>query len=314
MKRLYEVLGVSPSASDKDIKAAYRRLAKQHHPDLHPGDVAAESKFKDISAAFAILGDPDKRKRYDAGEIDESGQEMPEREFYRQHAGGPGGGRYQTWQEFHGDPDLSSVFEDLFGFGRGGGGAGGFAGGRRQAMRGADVTYTLEIDFLTAARGGRQTVALPDGEKLAVTIPAGSEDGQRLRLKGKGMPGPGGAPAGDAFVDLHVRPHPHFRREGKDIHIDVPITLDEAVLGGKIEVPTIDGPVSMTVPKGAKSGQTLRLKGRGAGADQARGNQLVHLTIAMPPEVDEELEAFMRDWRQRHAYDPRRAMKPTERA
>lgn len=307
---LYTTLGVKPSASDDEIKRAYRKLAKTHHPDLNPDDAAAEKRFKEISAAFAVLGDADKRKRYDAGEIDESGSERPEAAYYRQHAGGPGGQRYQNWHSFqNGDPDLSSVFDDLFG--------GRFNRRRAGPTKGADVNYNMEVDFLDAARGVTTTVTMPDGKQLRVKIPPGTRDGQRLRLKGQGQPGPGDKPAGDAYVEIRVKPDKLFQPDGNDIHVTIGVAIDEAALGAKVPVPTIDGTVMVTIPKGANSGQTLRLKGKGIKtgikAGDNRGDQLVHLDVIMPDTIDDELAEFLADWRTRHSYDPRLKPRGAER-
>lgn len=297
----YKVLGVGKSASDEEIKKAYRKLAKEHHPDLKPGDKAAEERFKAISAAFNILGDADKRRRFDAGEIDASGAERPEQQFYRRYAeaGAGGGGKYQTGAGFE---DLGDIFSDLFG---GGGGRHARAGGGF-AYPGADARYQLEADFIEAAQGGVRRVTMPDGRALDITIPAGLHSGQTLRLKGKGGPGVNGGPAGDAYVTVTVRPHSLFRREGDDIAIDLPVTLQEAVLGAKVKVPTVSGAVNVTVPAGASSGQTLRLRGKGIkrrGA--AAGDQLVRLKLVLPDVIDDELKAFIEKWGPDHLYDPR---------
>jgi len=297
-KALYTTLGVKPSASDEEIKRAYRKLAKTHHPDLNPDNAEAEKRFKEISGAFTVLGDPEKRKRYDTGEIDESGSERPEHAFYRQQAGGPGGQKYQNWHSFqNGDPDLSSVFDDLFG--------GRFTRRRNGPVKGADVNYSMEVKFADAARGASTTVTMPDGKQLRVKIPAGTRDGQRLRLKGQGQPGAGDAPAGDAYVEIRIKPDALFRAEGNDIHVTIGIAIDEAALGAKVPVPTVDGTVMVTVPKAANSGQTLRLKGKGLPSGETRGDQMVHLEVVMPDQVDDELAAFLADWRSRYSYDPR---------
>jgi len=299
IKDPYEVLGVSKDASQDAIRKAYRTLAKELHPDLNPGDTSAAERFKEVSAAYEILKDPEKRKRYDRGEIDAEGHERPHG-FYREYAGGDQARHYHSTAGFADFEDVSDLFADMFA--RAAPGAG--RDGRR---RGRDVRYHLEVDFLDAVRGGKQRVVLPDGQGLDVTIPEGTADGQTLRLKGKGEPGLNGGPAGDALVLVRVRPHPVFRREGDDIHVDLPVAIDEAVLGAKIEVPTVDGKVAMTVPKGASGGQVLRLRGKGV----RRGDQLVHLRIALPSEIDEELESFMRRWRESHGYDPRARLKET---
>ena len=302
---LYSVLGVSRGASAEDITKAYRKLAKKLHPDLNPGDQAAEEKFKQISAAYAILNDAEKRGRYDRGEIDASGQERPQARYYREYAGGEDGARYRSTAGFEDIGEFSDLFGDLFGRG----GRGGRAGGQRFAMRGQDAQYRLELDFLEAVQGAKKRITLPDGGTLDVSIPEGVTDGQAIRLKGKGGPGAGGAEPGDALIEISVRPHPVFKRDGNDIVVEVPITFDEAVLGGKIEVPTIAGRVFATVPPGANSGQTLRLKGRGVKGRGGAGDQLVTLTVIMPERIDDELKSFAEKWRASHAYDPRRKLK-----
>jgi DnaJ-class molecular chaperone len=301
---LYSVLGVAKTASAADITKAYRKLAKKLHPDLNPGDKAAEEKFKQISHAYSILNDPEKRGQYDRGEIDASGQERPQQRYYREYAGGEDGARYRSTRGFEDIGEFSDLFGDLFG--RGGAGRG---GGARFSMRGQDAQYRLEVDFLDAMKGAKQRITLPDGETLDVTIPAGVGDGQVLRLKGKGMPGMGEGGPGDALVEIGVRPHPVFKREGNDIVVEMPITFDEAVLGGKVEVPTIGGRVSATIPPGANTGQTLRLKGRGIKMKTGTGDQLVRLSVVLPDKIDDDLKSFAQEWRESHPYDPRRKLK-----
>ena len=301
---LYSVLGVAKTASAADMTKAYRKLAKKLHPDLNPGDKAAEEKFKKIAAAYGIIGDEEKRKRYDAGEIDASGQETPQQRYYREYAGGAEGARYRSSAGFEDIGGFSDLFGDLFGE-RGGA----RAGGRRFSMRGQDAQYRLEVDFLDAVNGTKTRITLPEGGTLDVTIPPGVTDGQVLRLKGKGGPGLGEGEPGDALIEIGVKPHPVFKREGEDIVVEAPITFDEAVLGGKVEVPTIGGRVSVTVPPGANTGQTLRLKGRGIKSKGRTGDQLVKLSVMMPERVDDDLKGFAETWREAHRYDPRRKLK-----
>ena len=301
---LYSTLGVAKTASAEGITKAYRKLAKKLHPDLNPGDKAAEEKFKQISAAYSILNDAEKRGRYDRGEIDASGQERPQQQYYRDFAGGPEGARYSSGSGFEDIGEFSDLFGDLFGRGRARG-----AGGARFAMRGQDAQYRLGIDFLEAVNGAKKRITLPDGNTLDVTIPAGASDGLVMRLKGKGMQGIGGAEPGDALVEISVAPHPVFAREGDDIVVEVPITFDEAVLGGKVEVPTTTGRVSVTVPAGANTGQTLRLKGKGVKTKGRTGDQLAKLSVVLPDRVDEDLKALAEEWRAKHSYDPRRKLK-----
>jgi DnaJ-class molecular chaperone len=300
------MLGVSKTASAADITKAYRKLAKKLHPDLNPGDKAAEEKFKKITAAYDIVGDEEKRGRYDRGEIDASGQETQQR-YYREYAGGAEGARYRSTAGFEDIGGFSDLFGDLFGE-RGGA----RAGSRRFSMRGQDAQYRLEVAFLDAVNGTKTRITLPDGGTLDVTIPPGVTDGQVLRLKGKGGPGLGEGEPGDALIEISVAPHAVFKREADDIVVEVPITFDEAVLGGKVEVPTIGGRVSVTVPPGANTGQTLRLKGRGIKRAGAAGDQLVKLSVVLPERIDEDLKRFAEAWRERHHYDPRR--KPKEQA
>lgn len=311
----YEVLGVQPNATADEIRKAYRKLAKEFHPDLNPGKPAAEARFKAVSAAYDILSEPEKRARYDRGEIDESGAERP-RYSYRPHAEGAQGWKYQP----QGEMDIGDL-EDLFEmFGRGGArsrtGAGG-RGGEGFSMPGPDRHYSLTIDFVTAAIGGKQRLALsPDnqkgGEWLDVTIPPGIEESQILRLKGKGGPGFGGGPAGDALIEVHIAPHPFFRREGDDIHIELPVSLPEAVLGARVPVPTVSGPVTMTIPKGSDTGARLRLRGRGIRrrrqGREVTGDQYVTLKVVIGASDDPELAKFLEGWAKQHPTDPRRAM------
>ncbi|MHA7873284.1 MAG: DnaJ C-terminal domain-containing protein [Hyphococcus sp.] len=292
----YIVLGLAPTASDSEIRAAFRKLAKQYHPDRNPDDKKAEDRFKEVSAAFDIVGDPDRRKKFDRGEIDEEGRERvnpfgqwsnragPQGAGYgagaRGAAGGPGAGA-----SFE---DLSDIFSDLFGARR----------QNAQAMRGRDVRYRLEVDFLDAATGAKKRVTMPDGKTLDIAVPAGLEDGQTLRLRGQGERGQGGH-RGDVYVEVKVKPHPVFERKGADIHVEAPISLKEAVLGGKITVPTIAGDVSLTVPKNTSSGTVLRLRGRGVakGKNGAAGDQFVKLKIVLPEGGDKELEEFVKNWK-----------------
>lgn len=301
-QELYNTLGVEPSASDGDIRAAYRKLAKELHPDLNPGDSAAEERFKKVSAAFAILGDAEKRKQYDAGEIDDTGQETPQQQYYRQYADTDSAHHYGSSGGFDDFVDLGDIFAEAFAQrGR----AGQRPNSKSMAFPGSDVRYHLAIEFLDAVNGTKTRVTMPNGQALDVTIPAGINDGQTLRLKGKGEPGFNGGPPGDAYVSINVRPHPFFERDGNDIAIEVPIGIHEAVLGGKIEVPTISGRVNVTVPKGASTGQTLRLRGKGVRAKRKKGDQLVRLKIVIPEKIDDELEACMKSWVEKHNYDPR---------
>lgn len=303
----YETLGVAANASPDEIRKAYRKAAKETHPDLNPGKPEAEKRFKEINAAYDIVGDADKRKRYDGGEIDESGAErQPERQYYRQYADTEPGTRYTRTrrrasstqhqggeQEF--DPD---IFADLF-RGRGGEGA-------TFRMPPQDVRYHLEVDFLDAARGGRKVVSMPDGKSLDIAIPAGIREGQTLRLKGQGLPGSDGK-TGDAYVEISIRPHPGFKREGNDILSTLPVSLGEALNGATVRTETISGPVEVKVPKRAKDGSKLRLRGKGIahGKDAAPGDQLVEIRIMPPDGADDALANFMADWEKAHPQHPR---------
>ena len=300
----YEALGLTKAATADDIKKAYRKLVRTSHPDLHPDDAGAEARFKSISAAYEILKDPETRARYDAGEIDGLGAERPRRQYYRDFADAPNND-YQQGRGFSADADPSDIFAEILRNRTRSSGAD-FAD-RGFSAHGPDMRYTLEVPFLDAARGAETRITLPDGQSLAVKIPQGTEDGQTLRLRGKGAPGMGGGAAGDAFITVHVRPHPVFRREGDDILLTLPITIDEAVLGGKVTAPTIDGPVGLTIPSAASSGQVLRLRARGVtrAGSKTKGDQRVELKIVAPPDVDVGLREFLAEWRKTHAYDPR---------
>jgi len=299
---LYKVLGVAKGARDDEIRRAYRKLAKELHPDVRPDDPAASERFKKVTAAYDILGDATKRQRYDDGEIDDQGE--PVRTYARNGAGAgagwPGGFAASAGREA-GPGGMGDIFSDLFGRGAARG-ASGFS------LRGQDVRYTLEIDFLEAVGGAKKRVTMPEGGVLDLNVPEGVADGQVLRLKGKGNPGLRGGDQGDALVEIHVRPHPKFKRLANDILLEVPITIDEAVLGGKIEVATISGRVALQIPKGTSSGRIFRLKGKGVrnASDGAIGDQLVTIRIVMPETIDETLSYFMTEWKKSHPYDPGR--------
>ncbi|NOC47204.1 MULTISPECIES: DnaJ C-terminal domain-containing protein [unclassified Ruegeria] len=299
----YTVLGVSKDASAAEIKKAYRRIAKDCHPDLKPGDATAEAKFKAAAAAYDLLKDPETRARFDNGEIDASGQERPQQQYYRDYAEAAG----NPYRGRQADPDdMSDIFAEFM---RGRGGFGGQRGHQFHAP-GHNLNYSLQISFLDAVFGASQKLTLPDGDRIEVKIPAGITDGQTIRLRGKGAPGYGEGPPGDALVTVSVAKHPVFERQGDDIHITLPITIDEAILGGKVPAPTIDGGVNVNVPAGTSSGKTLRLRGKGVKkrGSSARGDQLIELTIATPDKIDDELKQFMETWRQKHRYDPRKGM------
>ncbi len=298
----YAVLGVKRDASQDEIRKAYRAMARKLHPDLNPGDKAAEEKFKAVSAAHDILGDPEKRGRFDRGEIDASGQERPPEpppHYYRDHAGA-----YSSDAAYADMMDEDELLGALFG--RGGRRRG---GGAQFRMQGGDIHARLDIDFLDAVNGGTKRVTLPDGSTVDVAIPPGTREGQVLRLRGKGSPGIGGGPAGDLLVEVSIGEHRHFARRGDDILLDLPVTLTEAVLGGRVEVPTPAGPVAMKVPKGSNTGTVLRLKGRGVKRrDGTRGDAFATLRIVLPDAPDAELEAFAERWEAGKAQNPRAGM------
>ena len=295
----YSELGVARTASADEIRRAFRALAKKHHPDANPGDKAAEERFKRISAAFDLLGDEEKRKKFDAGEIDADGHETP-RGFTGNPFGQGAGGFRGAGGQFE-DIDLGDILGEMFGA-RGGRGAG-FGGGFQQ--RGADVRAQLEIDIEEAIAGAKRRLAFSDGRTLEVTIPKGAADGQVLRLKGQGAPGRSGP--GDALIELVLRPHPIYRRDGDNLAMDLPVSVPDAVLGGKVEAPTPDGPVTLSIPAGSNSGSVLRLKGKGmVGAAGRRGDLMARLVVTLPDKPDAELTRFAEQWRAERAYAPRR--------
>ena len=292
----YEVLGVPRSAGSDDIRKAFRKLAKKHHPDANPGDKASEERFKQVSAAFDLLGDVDKRRKFDAGEIDADG-----REVFRGFPGGQGPGFGAGGFE---SAEFSDILGEMFGRRGGRGSARGEAGPGFSA-RGSDVRARLEVDLEEAILGGKKRISFQDGRTLDVTIPAGAGDGQTLRLRGHGEAGRGGK--GDALIELVIRPHPVFRKEGEQLMMDLPVSIPDAVLGGRVQAPTPDGPVSISVPKGANSGQSLRLKGKGlADGRGGRGDLIARIQLMLPDAPDPQLEAFAARWREDRPYAPRR--------
>ena len=294
----YETLGVKREASQDEIRAAYRKLAKKLHPDLNPGDRGAEDKFKAVATAYDLLSDPEKRGRFDRGEIDASGAEKPRERYYRDYQGTGGAQAYESHAGFEDFMDADDVLADLFRTRQ---------GARTQfRMRGQDTQYRLPVEFLEAVNGATKRINLPDGSTLDVAIPQGTRDRQILRLRGKGGPGLGGAPAGDALIEVEVKPHPFFRRNADNIEIELPITLREAVLGGELNVPTPTGPVRMRIPKGANTGTRLRLKGKGVPRRKGgAGDEYVTLKVVLPPKPDPALEEFVHGWSGGEGQNPR---------
>lgn len=300
MSNPYEVLGVESNASLDQIKKAYRRLARKLHPDLNPGDKAAEEKFKDVNNAYRLLSDTEKRARFDAGEIDETGAERPRHNYYRDYADSEqayGYGGDDAYADFMQGDD---PFADLL---------------RRSAQAranrpGQDLHYRLSIDLSEAIEGGKKRLTLPTGDTLDVVVPAGVVDGQAIRLRGKGAPGAGKGKAGDALIELEVRDDPRFAREGDDLTIEVPISLHEAVLGGKVRVPTPTGRLEVTVAPGSDGSVKLRLKGQGMPRrGGGRGDEFVKLRIALPKAIDPALKDFASAWEAGRSFNPREESK-----
>ncbi|MFZ5670879.1 MAG: DnaJ C-terminal domain-containing protein [Pseudomonadota bacterium] len=301
----YLELGVPRTASAEEIRKAFRKLAKQHHPDANPGNKAAEETFKRVSAAFDVIGDEEKRRKFDRGEIDAEGRE--------QHPGfqggpwGPGGASGGRYRPGPGSPgfegvDINDILGEVFGQRGGPGGRAGFGFG---GGRGGDLRAHLDIDLEEAIRGGRKRIAFSDGRTLDVNIPKGAQDGQTLRLKGQGAPGRAGP--GDALIEIGLKPHPLYRRDGADLHMDLPVSAPDAILGGKVEASTPDGPVTLTVPRHSNSGAQLRLKGRGfVNARGQRGDLFARLIVTLPDVVDPALEKMAEQWRKERPYAPRR--------
>ena len=296
MRNPYEVLGVTPTASSADIQKAYRKLAKKLHPDLNPGDKAAEEKFKEVASAYDLLADAEKRKRFDNGEIDAAGTERPQHQYYRDFAAASDDHPYADASGFadfvDGDEALAEILRR--------------AQRVRANRRGEDLHYRLPISFVESITGANKRLALPEGGTLDVKIPPGLVDGQVLRLRGKGALGTGKGGPGDALIEVEVLADPRFTREGDDITLEVPISLSEAVLGGRIRVPTPTGDVTMTVPKGSNTGTTLRLKGKGAPRRSGgNGDQFVKLKVVLPKSSDPELDAFVSNWEKGKTFNPR---------
>jgi DnaJ-class molecular chaperone len=308
----YQTLGVARGATEADIKKAYRKLAKELHPDRNKDNPKAAERFSQATSAYDLLSDKDKRARFDRGEIDADGNPAAPFGFgnragagARPGAGGPGSFRSSGFEFGGGEADIGDVFEGLFG-GRGGGG-GGFAGGfgRQPQPKGANINYRLPVTFTDAATLVPQRVTLGDGKSIELKLPAGVESGTQMRLAGKGEAGPGGP--GDALVTIEIQPHRFFNRDGDDVRLDLPISLAEAVLGGTVRAPTVERPVNLTIPKGTTSGRTLRLKGKGFHKKSGgRGDQLVTLMIDVPAD-DAQLTAFVQGWAGA-AGNPRAAM------
>ncbi|EPE94828.1 DnaJ C-terminal domain-containing protein [Rhizobium grahamii] len=296
----YELLGVKKDASQKDIQSAFRKLAKKLHPDLNPGDKKSEERFKEISTAYELLSDEEKRGRFDRGEIDITGAEQAPRNYYRDYASQGGAGNpYQNSAGFADFGDQDDIFSSFF--------SSRARGGVR--AHGQDRNYSMEVDFLDAINGTKTQIRLPDGPALDLQIPPATRDGQSLRLKGKGEPGIGGGPAGDAYVEIRVRHHPFYVRDGDDIRFELPIGLREAVLGGKVRAPTPTGSVNLTLPPYSNTGKVLRLKGKGVPKKGGgAGDIYISLKIMLPDSPDQQLTEFMMSWKAGEAQDPRKGM------
>lgn len=312
----YEVLGVSKKASEAEIKKAYRTLAKKHHPDKHQNDPKAVRRFQEISSAYEVVGDKEKRAQYDRGEIDEAGQPKGFNpgaqgpgaggwEGFRRQQGARPGGDFNWGNEQQGGFSAEDIFSDIFG---GLGGAGGGRSKRGQPRKGADVQFQTTVSLEEAALGGNRRVAIDD-KQLDVRIPPGVKDGQQIRLRGQGQQGDRGGPPGDALITITIAPHSYLQREGRDLRMDLPITLNEALVGGKVEVPTLYGPVTLTVPAQSNSFRVLRLKGKGlpGSGSEAAGDFYVRLVVTLPDSPDAKLTAALKGWD--NPYDPRSKLK-----
>ena len=319
MRDPYDVLGVSKTASAAEIKSAFRKLAKKHHPDANKHDKNAASRFAELNAAYEIAGDEKKRKAFDNGEIDAEGKPRfqgfegfqpgqgegfthtfrPE-DFAR--ASGRGGGGFGGFEDL-----LKGVFSGMGGAARGGGRSGGFNVDEEELAGGGDIIATLTITLPEAAKGAKKRMGLPNGKEVEVKIPAGLAEGQQIRLKGQGQPGPRGR-NGDLLITVHIAPHPLFVRDGADLRLDLPITLYEAVLGGKVRVPTLDGAVELAIPPGTSSGRTFRLRGKGFPGKSVAGDLMATVKIVLPDGEDKELDELMKKWKDLKPYDPRRGM------
>jgi len=297
----YKVLGVARSASADDIQKAYRKLAKKLHPDLNPGNPEAEEKFKEVAGAYGLIGDAEKRKRFDSGEIDAAGAERPRQNYYRDYASSEREHPYTDNSGFTDFMESEDAFAELL-----------RRSARAQAnRRGHDLEFRLPIEFVESIAGTNKRLTLPDSSTVDVAIPPGMTEGQVLRLRGKGAPGLGKGSPGDILIEVEIKPDRSFTRQGDDIYLELPITLTEAVLGARIKVPTPTGTVTMSVPKGSNSGSTLRLRGKGAPKQAGgHGDQLVKLKVVLPKEPDPELEAFVTSWEGGKTYNPREEVTP----
>lgn len=306
MRDPYKVLGVSKNTSQADLKKTYRKLAMKLHPDQNPGNDKIAEKFKEVSAAYALLSDDKMKARYDRGEINPDGSEKGFAS-HRQHAGGgnPFGGGAGGFRGGGGNPfgtgfDAEDLFSSIFG----GGGARTSANARasqaraKAKRRGQDKTYTINIDFLDAVLGSKKQIKLENGKKLNINTPENVKEGQQIRLKGQGSAGISGGANGDALIEVHIKKHAFFTRQDNDILMDLPITLEEAILGGKVTVPTISGKIALNVPKNSNSGKTMRLKAKGATDPKSKkkGDQLVKLIIMLPSTGKSELEKQVKKW------------------
>jgi DnaJ-class molecular chaperone len=316
MRDPYDVLGVSRKATEAEIKKAFRSLAKKHHPDARGNDPKAVKRFQEISAAYELLSDKEKRAQYDRGEIDANGQPRGFDQGFRPGAGfgqgfegmrGRGGRAAPGGFEFHWSGgegvNADDIFADLFG------GLGGGSKRRAQSRKGDDIQLQTTVTLQEAASGGVRRVIAGDGRELEVRIPPGVKNGQQIRLRGQGAPGERGGPAGDALIEIAIAPHPLFERDGRDLRMDLPVSLKEAVLGAKVQVPTLTGPIAVTVPPHSNSGRVLRLKGKGlpgTGGEPA-GDLYARLIVTLPDAADPKLDGFVSSWD--YQYDPRAKLK-----
>ncbi len=308
MKDAYQILGINKTATQDEIKSAYRKLVRNYHPDLHPNDKTAEDKFKEITQAYELIGDSEKRRKYDSGEIGADGRERPGFNYGSARGAGAGAGfKGFDFDEF----DLSDLFT---GFGMGGRqsqrkSSANYSSFRDKApTNGKNLNYTLNVSFVEAALGIAKEIKLTSGKKLKLNIPQGTLDAAVLRLKGQGTEGANGGANGDALITIKVGTHPIFTRQNNNILADIPITIKEAIEGGKINVPTLDGLVAVNVPKNSNSGTVLRLKGKGIETKDAKGDLLLTLMITLPDKIDDSLQSFVDSWEEGANFNPRKKL------